>query len=76
MSVIIETSLGEFTVDLFYEKCPNACKNFLKLCKIKYYNNSVFYGKIDNSRYIKKFTHKNYKIRLTKWKIYFRKLIF
>jgi len=45
MSVIIETSLGEFTIDLYYEKCPKACKNFLKLCKTKYYNNSVFFGK-------------------------------
>ncbi len=45
MSVIIETSLGDITVDLYANKCPNASKNFLKLCKTKFYNNSVFYGK-------------------------------
>ena len=42
MSVILETSLGDIVVDLFTEKCPLACQNFLKLCKIKYYNNALF----------------------------------
>lgn len=43
MSVIIETSLGDLTVDLFTKDRPKACFNFLKLCKIKYYNyNLVF----------------------------------
>lgn len=41
MSVIIETSLGEFTVDLFYQQCPNLSKNFLKLCKSKFFNNAI-----------------------------------
>eukprot|EP00128_Syssomonas_multiformis_P002243 Colp12_sorted_trinity150504_noHs@20282 len=38
MSVILETSLGNITIDLHVEHCPNTCLNFLKLCKIKYYN--------------------------------------
>lgn len=38
MSVIVETSLGNFTIDLFIKDRPKACFNFLKLCKIKYYN--------------------------------------
>lgn len=38
MSVIVETSLGDFTIDLFIKDRPKACFNFLKLCKIKYYN--------------------------------------
>ena len=38
MSVVIETSLGDFTVDLFVKERPKASFNFLKLCKIKYYN--------------------------------------
>eukprot|EP01016_Furgasonia_blochmanni_P031587 TRINITY_DN3261_c0_g1_i3.p1 TRINITY_DN3261_c0_g1~~TRINITY_DN3261_c0_g1_i3.p1 ORF type:complete len:559 (-),score=112.96 TRINITY_DN3261_c0_g1_i3:238-1914(-) len=29
-------------IDLFYDKCPLAAKNFIKLCKIKYYNNALF----------------------------------
>jgi peptidyl-prolyl cis-trans isomerase-like 4 len=44
MSVIIETSLGDITVDLFYDACPLACRNFLKLCKAKYYNYNIFHN--------------------------------
>ncbi|CAM9754540.1 unnamed protein product, partial [Ectocarpus sp. 8 AP-2014] len=44
MSVMIETSLGEVVVDLFCEDAPLAAKNFLKLCKIKYYNGCLFYN--------------------------------
>jgi peptidyl-prolyl cis-trans isomerase-like 4 len=43
MSVLLETTLGDIAIDLFYEKCPLACKNFIKLCKIKSYNNGIFY---------------------------------
>ena len=32
MSVLIETSMGDIVIDLFTDLCPNACKNFLKLC--------------------------------------------
>lgn len=42
MSVLIETSVGDLTIDLYTEKCPLASKNFLKLCQIKYYNNALF----------------------------------
>ncbi|CAN0002845.1 unnamed protein product [Pylaiella littoralis] len=44
MSVMIETSLGEVVVDLFCDEAPLAAKNFLKLCKIKYYNGCLFYN--------------------------------
>ncbi|GMI81092.1 hypothetical protein HRI_001778400 [Hibiscus trionum] len=43
MSVLIVTSLGDIVVDLFTDKCPLTCKNFLKLCKIKYYNGCLFH---------------------------------
>lgn len=43
MSVVIETTLGEITVDLFIKDRPRACLNFLKLCKIKYYNYNLFH---------------------------------
>lgn len=42
MSVLIETSLGDIVIDLEVNKAPKACQNFLKLCKIKYYNFSLF----------------------------------
>eukprot|EP01125_Pyxidicula_operculata_P014371 TRINITY_DN4780_c0_g1_i1.p1 TRINITY_DN4780_c0_g1~~TRINITY_DN4780_c0_g1_i1.p1 ORF type:complete len:511 (-),score=128.77 TRINITY_DN4780_c0_g1_i1:143-1675(-) len=44
MSVILETSLGDLTIDLYVDDAPIACKNFLKLCKLKYYNNCIFHN--------------------------------
>jgi peptidyl-prolyl cis-trans isomerase-like 4 len=48
MSVLIETSLGEIVIDLYIEDCPIATKNFLKLCKLKYYNNVLFFNVQEN----------------------------
>lgn len=44
MAVLLESSAGELVVDLYAEDCPIASKNFLKLCKIKYYNGCLFYN--------------------------------
>ncbi|OJZ81457.1 hypothetical protein ASPFODRAFT_51835 [Aspergillus luchuensis CBS 106.47] len=38
MSVLLETSLGDIVIDLLVDDSPKACENFLKLCKVKYYN--------------------------------------
>ncbi|KAI0151491.1 peptidyl-prolyl cis-trans isomerase-like 4 [Pestalotiopsis sp. NC0098] len=38
MSVLLETSLGDIVIDLLTEYAPKECENFLKLCKVKYYN--------------------------------------
>ncbi|KAJ5121142.1 uncharacterized protein N7515_009103 [Penicillium bovifimosum] len=38
MSVLLETSLGDIVIDLLVDDAPKACDNFLKLCKLKYYN--------------------------------------
>ncbi|KAJ6996873.1 peptidyl-prolyl cis-trans isomerase CYP59-like isoform X1 [Populus alba x Populus x berolinensis] len=43
MSVLIVTTLGDIVVDLYADKCPLTCKNFLKLCRIKYYNGCLFH---------------------------------
>lgn len=43
MSVLIVTSLGDIVVDLYTNKCPLTSKNFMKLCKIKYYNGCLFH---------------------------------
>ncbi|KAJ7982053.1 Peptidyl-prolyl cis-trans isomerase-like protein [Quillaja saponaria] len=43
MSVLIVTSLGDIVMDLHTDKCPLTCKNFLKLCKVKYYNGCLFH---------------------------------
>ncbi|KAI9282753.1 peptidyl-prolyl cis-trans isomerase-like 4 [Sporodiniella umbellata] len=44
MSVLLETSLGDIVIDLYTEECPKTTLNFLKLCKIKYYNFSPFFN--------------------------------
>ncbi|OKL58571.1 Peptidyl-prolyl cis-trans isomerase-like 4 [Talaromyces atroroseus] len=38
MSVLLETSHGDLVIDLLVDVAPKACENFLKLCKVKYYN--------------------------------------
>lgn len=43
MAVLIETSLGDLVFDLLVDEAPKACTNFLKLCKIKYYNNCLIH---------------------------------
>ncbi|PKI61841.1 hypothetical protein CRG98_017739 [Punica granatum] len=43
MSVLIVTSLGDLVVDLHTDECPLTCKNFLKLCKIKYCSGCLFH---------------------------------
>jgi peptidyl-prolyl cis-trans isomerase-like 4 len=43
MSVLLETSLGDIVVDLHTQGAPTACLNFLKLCKLKYYNDTHFF---------------------------------
>lgn len=43
MSVLVVTSLGDIVVDLHTNRCPLTTKNFLKLCKIKYFNGCLFH---------------------------------
>nr|CAG4644929.1 EOG090X0971 [Leptodora kindtii] len=38
MSVVIETTKGDITVDLYVKERPKSSLNFLKLCKMKSYN--------------------------------------
>ncbi|KAF8645931.1 hypothetical protein AX16_007475 [Volvariella volvacea WC 439] len=44
MSVLFETSLGDIVIDLEVELCPKTCENFLKLCKVYYYNLNAFFN--------------------------------
>ena len=44
MAVLLETSKGDLVIDLFTEQCPKATLNFIKLCKVKYYNNVLFHA--------------------------------
>ncbi|KAJ7632333.1 cyclophilin-like domain-containing protein [Roridomyces roridus] len=44
MSVLLETTLGDLVIDLEVEACPKTCENFLKLCKVYYYNLNAFFN--------------------------------
>ncbi|KAF9780010.1 cyclophilin-like domain-containing protein [Thelephora terrestris] len=44
MSVLLETSLGDIVIDLEVDSCPRTCENFLKLCKVYYYNLDAFFN--------------------------------
>lgn len=45
MAVLLETSKGDFVIDLLIDDCPQACQNFLKLCKCVFTGrDSVFRG--------------------------------
>ncbi|KAL2071319.1 hypothetical protein VTL71DRAFT_12554 [Oculimacula yallundae] len=44
MSVLLETSAGDIVIDLLVDYSPKLCENFLKLCKIKYYNFSPIHS--------------------------------
>ncbi|KAG8812314.1 Peptidyl-prolyl cis-trans isomerase cyp6 [Serendipita sp. 399] len=44
MSILLETSLGDIVIDLEVDLCPAICENFLKLCKVYYYNLNAFFN--------------------------------
>ena len=44
MSVLFITSLGNIYFDLYCKDCPLSSKNFIKLCKIKFYTNNLIYS--------------------------------
>ncbi|MCJ1246946.1 Peptidyl-prolyl cis-trans isomerase cyp6 [Trapelia coarctata] len=48
MSVLLETSVGDIVIDLLVEHAPRSCENFVKLCKVKYYNFSPVHNIQEN----------------------------
>lgn len=44
MSVLLETSLGDITIDLDIKNSPKLCYNLLKLAKARYYTNTLIYN--------------------------------
>lgn len=38
MSVLFESTFGVFVIDLFFNSCPVACANFLKLCRVGFFD--------------------------------------
>jgi len=45
--VMLKTSMGDITIELFPEKAPKSVENFLQYTRDKYYNGTVFHRVID-----------------------------
>ena len=41
--VIFSTNLGDFTVELYHDKAPETCENFLKYVDSGFYNGTIFH---------------------------------
>ncbi|XP_072025830.1 peptidyl-prolyl cis-trans isomerase-like 1 [Amphiura filiformis] len=41
--VVLETSMGQLTVELYWRHAPKTCKNFAELARRGYYNNVKFH---------------------------------
>lgn len=41
MSVLLETSLGDIIIDLYFDQCPKTVFNFLRLCLLKKLNDRL-----------------------------------
>ncbi|KAL7563301.1 hypothetical protein ACA910_016661 [Epithemia clementina (nom. ined.)] len=48
MAVLLETSVGDLVIDLDLEGSPILCRNFLKLCKARYYTQSLIHHVVPN----------------------------
>lgn len=44
MSILLETTVGDMVIDLDLHGSPNLCHNVLKLCKARYYTNTLIYN--------------------------------
>jgi len=45
---LINTSMGEITIELYNDKVPNTCQNFINLANDGFYENLVFHRVIDD----------------------------
>ena len=41
--VVLETSMGTITVELYDKHAPRTCRNFLELARRGYYNGTIFH---------------------------------
>ena len=42
-NVLLETSMGNIEIELYWKHAPNTCKNFYELSKRGYYNKTIFH---------------------------------
>ena len=46
MAVTLHTSLGDIKIELFCDRAPKSCENFLALAASSYYDNTTFHRNI------------------------------
>ncbi|XP_026881350.1 peptidyl-prolyl cis-trans isomerase-like 3 [Electrophorus electricus] len=46
MAVTLHTDLGDLKIELFCERAPKSCENFLALCASGFYNGCIFHRNI------------------------------
>ncbi|XP_053521030.1 peptidyl-prolyl cis-trans isomerase-like 3 isoform X2 [Artibeus jamaicensis] len=46
MSVTLHTDVGDIKIEIFCERTPKTCENFLALCASNYYNGCIFHRNI------------------------------
>lgn len=42
-NVILETTMGAITLELYWNHAPKSCKNFVELTRKGYYDNTIFH---------------------------------
>ncbi|KAJ2156061.1 Peptidyl-prolyl cis-trans isomerase-like 1 [Coemansia sp. RSA 552] len=47
-NVVLSTSMGDITVELYWRECPKTCDNFAQLAERGYYDNVKFHRIIEN----------------------------
>ncbi|CAK8675617.1 peptidyl-prolyl cis-trans isomerase-like 1 [Clavelina lepadiformis] len=47
-NVIMQTSMGTFEIELYWNHAPRTCANFTELCRRGYYNKTKFHRIIEN----------------------------
>lgn len=47
MSIILHTTMGDITLELFHDKAPETAKNFLQYCRDGHYDGTLFHRVID-----------------------------
>jgi len=41
--VLLSTTMGDITIELYWDHSPNTCRNFAELARRGYYNNTIFH---------------------------------
>ena len=46
--MLLETTRGDIVIDLYTDASPKTCMNFVKLCKLRYYDENLIFSVVRN----------------------------